>query len=155
VKHVLVAARVRHKNARHFPHVSTSMKLPSLATSTSIVLLGALLSGCATTPNAATTGKAAPCDTTQSVGSCAVTVQKQGSRLVVCPVQNSAAPVCMNSVVDVQRPGRKPQQVQFMLEPGQCQPLSTEIINATPASCAAFATRARDTAKAPELAATP
>ena len=117
------------------------MKLLSLASATSIALLlsGALLSGCATTK------PAGQCDTTQSVGSCAVTVQMQGSRLVVCPVADAAAsPVCMNAALDVKRPGRQAQQVQMMLQPGHCQPLNTEVVSATAASCKAFAMRARD-----------
>src|SRR6266498_1160332 len=106
------------------------MKPPSLASATSIVLLlsGALLSGCA-----ATTPRLSRCDTTKTVGSCAVTVQMQGPRLVVCPVQDAAAsPVCMNAALDVKRPGQKAQQTKVLLKSGQCQPLSAEITSATP-----------------------
>jgi hypothetical protein len=60
--------------------------------------------------------------------------------MVVCPVQNAAAsPVCMNAALDVKRPGQKTQQMKVLLKPGQCQPLSADVMSATPASCEAFA----------------
>ncbi|MEP7244548.1 MAG: hypothetical protein ABI885_12845 [Gammaproteobacteria bacterium] len=127
------------------------MKLRPFVSATSIALLlsGALLSGCATT---APVGR---CDTAQSVGSCAVTVQQQGSRLVVCPVKDPAAsPVCMNASVDVKRPGQKLQSTQVMLEPGRCVPLSPGVTSVTPSSCEAFAVRT-SAAPAPVTASAP
>lgn len=115
------------------------MKRSSLAFATSIVLLsGALLAGCASAPPV---GK---CDTSQSLGACAVTVRMQNSRLVLCPVKDAAAPpMCMKTTVDIARAGNKPQPASFLLEPSQCVPLNTEIISATASSCEAFAVRAR------------
>ena len=118
------------------------MKSPTLAFATSIVLLSsALLSGCAS----GGTGRVARCDTSHTVGACAVTVQTQGSRLVVCPVETATStPVCMNAVVDVARPGHKPTQMRYLLEPGHCQLLSTTFSSASAASCEAFALRSKD-----------
>lgn len=116
------------------------MKLPSLASSATFLVLisGALASGCHSTP------RLGPCDTAQAVGSCAVTVQTQGSRLVVCPAPAAnAAPACMSTTLDIQKAGRKPERVQVMLEPGRCLPLSTEVINASSNACQAFAPRSR------------
>ena len=117
------------------------MKSPNLAFATSIVLLSsALLSGCATG-----TARVGRCDTSHTVGACAVTVQTQGSRLVVCPVETATStPVCMNAVVDVARPGHTPTQMRYLLEPGHCQLLSTTFSSASAASCEAFALRSKD-----------
>jgi hypothetical protein len=119
--------------------VSTAMNGLSLASAASIVLLSsALLTGCAATR------PAGRCDTTQAVGSCAVKVETHGSKLVVCPAENAApAPVCMNATVNVKRPGRAAQPMAVLLEPGQCVPLSSEVVSAEPGeSCQAFAARA-------------
>ena len=97
-----------------------------------VLFLSGALSGCASAPPSR-------CDTAQVAGTCAVTVQRSGSRLVVCPVEESATTaVCMNAALDVQRSGRK-EQVQVMLKPKQCQPLSTEVTSASPGNCQAFA----------------
>lgn len=120
------------------------MKLSSFASTLSIVAIasGALLSGCATpAPVAAVAG---PAEAAQVVGSCAATVEKQGTRLVVCPDPASIAstsPEYMNAVVDVKRPGKKAVPTTVVLKPGQCQPLNSEITSATPLSCEAFAPR--------------
>jgi len=119
------------------------MKLRTVASTTSLVLLisGAFLSGCASTP-------APRCDTSHSVGSCAASVQLQGSRWVVCPVETAnAAPVCMNTALNVRRAGQK-QQVNVLLQPGHCQPLSTEITSAEPGACQAYALKSAETAVA-------
>ena len=117
------------------------MKSPSLAFATSIVLLSsALLSGCASSGP-----RLGRCDTSHAVGACAVTVQMQGSRLVVCPVETpTSTPVCMNAAVDVAHPGHKSQQMHYLLEPGHCQALSTTYSSASAASCEAFAVRSKD-----------
>jgi hypothetical protein len=109
----------------------------SFASAASIVLLSsALLTGCAATR------PAGRCDTTQAVGSCAVKVEKHGSKLVVCPAENaSPAPVCMNATVNVKRPGRAKQPMQVLLEPNQCVPLNSEVMSAEGGECQAFATR--------------
>jgi hypothetical protein len=110
------------------------MKAPFFAAAASLVLL---VTGCATT---ARTG-GGPCDTTKAVGSCAVTVETHGSKLVVCPVE-SATPACVSAVVNVKRPGRKAEPKQVFLQPGQCMPLPSEVMSAEPAgSCQAFAPR--------------
>ena len=44
----------------------------------------------------------------------------------------------MNAALDVQRAGTR-SQMQVLLKPRQCQPLSTEVLTATPASCKTFA----------------
>lgn len=104
-------------------------------TATMVVLSAALLTGCASEP---THG---PCDTTKSIGACAVTVQMQGSRLVVCPADNAASsPVCMNTMLDVQRSGRA-QKMQIMLLPGRCQALSSDVTSAASNLCQAYAPR--------------
>ena len=116
------------------------MKVPSIvsATSVAVLLSTALLSGCATTTK--TAAASAPCDTTQAVGSCSVTVERQGSKLVVCPAATApATPVCMNATVNVKRPGRKAEPVQMMLEPNQCVPLNTQFTSAEAVGCQAFA----------------
>jgi len=83
---------------------------------------------------------------TKSVGTCAVTVKTQGSRLVVCPSKDAAAtPVCMNAAMDVKRPGQQPYKSQMMLEPGHCLPFSTDVVSATASSCEAFAVRTSGT----------
>jgi hypothetical protein len=118
------------------------MKVASVVSASSIVLIlsGALLSGCATTKTAE--AKASPCDVTQAVGSCTATVQRQGTKLVVCPTETSAAtPVCMNATVNVKRAGRKAEPVQLMLQPNQCVPLNTQIVSADVGGCEAFAPR--------------
>lgn len=122
------------------------MNLQYRLSSTLLVLAaGALFSGCAGTPSASS-GR---CDTTQSLGTCSVRVEQQGSRLVVCPDSSPAAatPVCMAATLDVKRPGRKPQQTRMLLQPGQCVPLNTEISSAASSSCQAFAAGARTAAK--------
>jgi hypothetical protein len=92
-----------------------------------------LLAGCAGGP------PRGPCDTTRSMGACAVTVQVQGSRLVVCPANDATSPpVCMNTTLDVQRGGR-PQKMQIMLPPGRCQTLSSDITSAASNLCQAYA----------------
>ena len=118
------------------------MKVSSLVSASSIALIlsSALLTGCATTKTAGAT--AGPCDVSQAVGSCTATVQRQGSKLVVCPTETSATtPVCMNATVNVKRAGRVAEPVQLMLQPNQCVPLNAQIVSADVGGCQAFAPR--------------
>ena|SRR5690349_690085 len=112
------------------------MKSAFPGSAASIVLLCAgVLAGCASGP------PRGPCDTAQSLGTCAVTVQMQGSRLVVCPANTAASsPVCMNTTLDVQRSGRA-QKMQIMLLPGRCQALSSDVTSAASNLCQAYAPR--------------
>jgi len=48
----------------------------------------------------------------------------------------------------VAHPGRKSQQMRYLIEPGQCLPLSTSFSSASAASCEAFAVRSKDTVTA-------
>jgi hypothetical protein len=107
------------------------MKPTCLAFAGSIVLL----TGCAGGPARDL------CDTTRSLGACAVTVQMQGSRLGFCPANEATSPpVCMNTTLDVQRAGRA-QRMQVMLPPGRCQMLSMDITSAASNLCQAYAPR--------------
>jgi hypothetical protein len=121
------------------------------ASSIVLILSSALLSGCATTKTKTAEATASPCDVTQAVGSCTATVQRQGSKLVVCPTETSAAtPVCMNTTVNVKRAGRKAEPVQLMLQPNQCVPLNSQIVSADIGGCQAFAPRSSSTQVAAE-----
>ena len=119
---------------------------PGFAASIVLLLAAASLSGCASGP------PSGPCDTTRPLGACAVTVQMQGSRLVVCPAENPAsAPVCMNTTLDVQRGGRA-QRTQVMLIPGRCQTLSSDITSAASNLCQAYAPRSNTAVQSAESA---